>query len=77
MPATNEHIILLGRKYVTPYSKATAKHKWHKFKVHLNTKSLSNFPEGMNECANRAFRPLAQQIIDSLLYAKISQHLKS
>ena len=30
----------------------------------------------INECTERAFGPLAQQMVDSFLYAKLSPHLK-
>ena len=63
-------------KYVTPESQATAKHKWHKLTFHPNTKSLLDYLEELNECAERAFGDNAQHMIDSLLYAKLSPHLK-
>ena len=39
-------------------------------------KSLLDFLEELNECAERAFGPLAQQMIDSWLYAKSPPYLK-
>ena len=39
-------------------------------------KQLSNFTEELNECAERALKPLAQQLIGNLLYAKLRPHLK-
>ena len=64
-------LIVFRRKYVKPKSQATAKHKWHKLIFDSNTKSLSEFLEELNKCAERAFGDNAQHIIDSLLYAKL------
>ena len=50
--------------------------EWHKLTFHLNTKSLSDFLEELNECAERAFGPLAQPMKDSLVYVKLPPHLK-
>ena len=65
---------VLRREYVKPESQATAKHKWHKLTFDPNTKSLSDFLEELNECAERAFGDNAQHMIDSLLYAKLPPH---
>ena len=48
-------LIVFRRKYVTPQSQATAKHKWHKLTFDPNTKSLPDFLEELNECAERTF----------------------
>ena len=69
-------LIVFRRKYVKPESQATAKHKWHKLTLDPNTKSVPDFLEELNECAERAFGDNAQHIIDSLLYAKLPPHLK-
>ena len=69
-------LIVFRRKYVKPESQATAKHKWHKLTFDPNTKSLPDFLEELNECAERAFGDNAQLMIDSLLYAKLPPHLK-
>ena len=69
-------LIVFRRKYVKPESQATAKHKWHKLTFDPNTKSLSDFLEDFNECAERTFGDNAQDMIDSLLYAKLPPHLK-
>ena len=69
-------LIVFRRKYVKPKSQATAKHKWHKLTFDPNTKSLPDFLEELNECAERAFGDNAQHMIDSLLYAKLPPHLK-
>ena len=69
-------LIVFWRKYVEPESQATAKHKWHKLTFDPNTKSLPDFLEELNECAERAFGDNGQHMIDSLLYAKLPPHLK-
>ena len=69
-------LIVFRRKYVKPESQATAKHKWHNLTFDPNTKSLPDFLEELNECAEKAFGDNAQQMIDSLLYAKLPPHLK-
>ena len=48
-------LIVFPPNYVQPESKATAKHKWHTLTFDLNTKSLSDFLEEINECAESAF----------------------
>ena len=72
----DDGLIVFRRKYVKPESQATAKHKWHKLTFDPNTKSLPDFSEELNECAERAFGDNAQHMIDSLLYAKLPPHLK-
>ena len=67
---------MFRQKYVKPESQATTKHKWHKLTFGPNTKSLTDFLEELNECAERAFGGNAQRMIDSLLYAKLPSHLK-
>ena len=69
-------LIVFRRKYVKPESQAAAKYKWHKLTFDPNTKSLPDFLEELNECAERAFGDNAQHMIDSLLYAKLPPHLK-
>ena len=68
-------LIVFRRKFVKPESQATAKHKWHKLTFDPNTKSLPDFLEELNECAERVFGDNAQHMIDSLLYAKMPPHL--
>ena len=72
----NDVLIVFRRKYVKPESQATTKHKWHKLTFDPNTKSLPDFLEELNECAERAFGDNAQHMIDNLLYAKLPPHLK-
>ena len=69
-------LLVFRRKYVKPESRATAKHKWHKLTFDPNTKSLPDFLEELNECAEKSFGDNAQHMIDSLLYAKLPPHLK-
>ena len=69
-------LIVFRRKYVKPESQATTKHKWQKLTFDPNTKSLPDFLEELNECAERAFYENAQHMIDRLLYAKLPPHLK-
>ena len=69
-------LIVFRRKYVKAESQATAKHKWHKLTFDPNTKSLPDFLEELNECAECAFSENAQHMIDSLIYAKLPPHLK-
>ena len=69
-------LIVFRRKNVKPESQATAKHKWHKLTFDPITKSIPDFLEELNECAERAFGDNAQHMIDSLLYAKLPPHLK-
>ena len=69
-------LIVFRRKYVKPESQATAKHKWHKLTFDPSTKSLPDFLEELNECAERAFGDNAQHMIDSLLYANLPPQLK-
>ena len=59
--------IVFQRKHVKPESQATAKHKRHKPTFDHNTKTLSDFLEELNDCAERAFRDNAQPMIDSCL----------
>ena len=69
-------LIVFRRKYFKPESQATAKHKWHKLTFDPNTKSLPDFLEELNECAERAFSGNAQHMIDSLLYAELPPQVK-
>ena len=72
----DDKLIVFRRKYVKPESQATAKHKWHKLTFDPNTKSLPDFLEELNECAERAFGGNDKHMIDSLLYAELPPHLK-
>ena len=69
-------LIVFRRKYVKPNSRAAAKHKWHNLTFRSNTKSLPDFLEELNKCAERASGDNAQHMTDSSLYAKLPPHLK-
>ena len=63
-------------KYVEPESQATTTRKCHLLTFDPNTKSLPDFLEEINKCAERAFGDNAQHMIDRLLYPKIPPQLK-
>ena len=69
-------LIIFGRKCVRTQSQAAAEQKWHELTSDPNTKSLSDFLVELHECAERAFGPLARQMIDSLEYINLPSHLK-
>ena len=69
-------LVVFRRKYVKPESVATAKHKWHKLIFDPNTQSLPDFLEELHQGAEKAFGENANQMINSLLYAKLPPHLK-
>ena len=69
-------LIVFRRKYVKPESQSTAKHKWHKLAFDHNTKSIPDFLEELNECAERGIGDNAQHMIDNLLYVKLPPDLK-
>ena len=69
-------LVVFRRKYVKPESVATAKHKWHKLTFDPNTQSLPDFLEELHQGAEKAFGENANQMINSLLYAKLPPHLK-
>ena len=68
-------LIVFQRKHVRPQSQVTAKHKWHKLTFDHNTKSLPDFMEELNECAQKAIGENAQHMIDCLLYSKLPPQL--
>ena len=76
MKTLDDLLLVFRRKYVKPESQATVKHKWQKLTFDPNTKSLPDFLEELNECAERAFGDNAQHMIDSLFYAKLPPLLK-
>ena len=69
-------LVVFRRKYVKPESTATAKHKWHKLIFDPNQQSLPDFLEELHQGAEKAFGENANQMINSLLYAKMPPHLK-
>ena len=68
-------LFVFHRKYVKPESQATAKHKWQKVMFDPTTKLLFDFLEQLNESNEKTFADNAQNMIDSLLYAKLRPHL--
>ena len=69
-------LVIFRRKYVKPQSVATAKHRWHRLTFDPSQQSLPEFLEELHESAERAFGDQAQQMIESLLYAKLPPELK-
>ena len=69
-------LVILRRKYVTPESQATAKHKWHRLVFDPNTMKLPDFLEELNQGAEKAFGGHAQKMIDNHQYAKLPPKLK-
>ena len=69
-------LIIFRRKYVKPESQATAKHKWHRLTFDPITMKLPDFLEELNQGAEKAFGENANNMIDSLLYAKLPPKLK-
>ena len=69
-------LVIFRRKYVKPQSVATAKHRWHRLTFDPSGQSLPEFLEELHESAERAFGEQAQQMIESLLYAKLPPELK-
>ena len=69
-------LVIFRRKYVKPWSQATAKHKWHRLVFDPNTMKIPDFLEKLNQRAEKAFGDNSQKIIDTLLYAKLSPKLK-
>ena len=68
-------MVVFRRKYVKPESVATAKHKWHKINFDPIRQSLPDFLEELHQGAEKAFGENANQMTNSLLYAKLPPHL--
>ena len=69
-------LAVFRRKYVKPGSQATAKHKWHRLVFDPNTMKFPDIPEELNQGAEKEFGESAQDMIDSLFYAKLPPKLK-
>ena len=69
-------LIVFRRHEVKPESKATAKHKRHKFTFVLITKLLFDYSEELKKRAEKAFGDNAQHLVDNLLHAKLPSLLK-
>ena len=72
-------LTVFRRKYVTPQSMATAKHKFQQLVFIVfnpaNQKSI-DFLDELQKLAKDAFGVDAQAIIEKLIYAKMPPHLK-
>ena len=64
------------RKYVKPESSASAKHRFNRLAFDPENQKLPDFLEELQESAEKAFGENAYQMIENLLYAKMSPHLK-
>ena len=64
------------RKYVKPESSASAKHRFIRLPFEPKNQKLPDFLEELQESAGKAFGDNAHQMIENLLYAKMSPHLK-
>ena len=69
-------LVIFRRKYVKPESQAKSKHKCHRLIFDPSTMKLSDFPEKVNQGAEKAFGENAKSMIDSLLYAKLPPKLR-
>ena len=62
------------RKYVKPES--SAKHRFNRLSFDPENQKLPDFLEELQESAEKAFGENAHQMMENLLYAKMSPHLK-
>ena len=69
-------LTVFRRKYVTPQSMATAKHKIQQLVFNPANQKLIDFLDDLQELTNDAFGGAAQAIIDQFIYAKMPPHLK-
>ena len=69
-------LVLFRKKFVKPESQAATNHKWHRLTFDPNTMKLPDFLEDLNQGAENAFGENAKNMIDSLLYAKLTPKLK-
>ena len=70
-PTLEGILAVFCRKYVKPEMQPTAKHKWHRLVFDPNTMKLPDFLEGINQGAEQPFGENAQELTDSLFYAKL------
>ena len=77
-PSTTLEDILkvFRRKYVKPESSASAKHRFKRLFFDPENQKLPDFLEELQESAEKAFGDNGHQMIENLLYAKITPHLK-
>ena len=71
-----EILIVFRRKYVKPYSMATAKHKFQRLVFNPANQKLIQFLDEFQKLAKNAFGFGAQAIIEHFLYTKMPPHLR-
>ena len=71
-----EILAVFRRKYVTPQSMATSKHKFQKLVFNPANQKLVVFLDELQKLAKDAFGIAAYAIIEQLIYAKMPPHLK-
>ena len=64
------------RKYVKPESSASAKQRSNRLSFEPENQKLTDFLEELQESAEKAFGDNVHQMIENLLYAKMTPHLK-
>ena len=69
-------LTMFRRKYVTPQSMATAKHKFQQLVFDPANQKLIDFLDELQKLAKDAFGVDAQAIIEQFIYAKMPPHLK-
>ena len=76
LESLTEILTVFRRKYVTPQSMATAKHKFQQLVFNPANQKLIDFLDELQKLAKDAFGVAAQAIIDQFIYAKMPPHLK-
>ena len=71
-----EILTVFRRKYVTPQSMATGKHKFQQLVFNSANQKLIDFFDELQKLAKDAFGVAAQAIIDQFTYSKMPPHLK-
>ena len=71
-----EILAVFRRKYVTPQSMATAKHKFQKLVFNPANQKLVDFLDELQKLAKDAFGIAAHAIIEQFIYAKMPPQLK-
>ena len=71
-----EILTVFHRKYVTPQSMATAKHKFQQLVFNPANQKLIDFSDELQKLAKNAFGVAARAIIEQFIYAKMPPHLK-
>ena len=71
-----EILAVFRMKYLEPQSKATAKHEFQKLVFHPANQKLVDFLDDLQRLAKVEFGIAAHAIIDQLIYARMTPHLK-